>query len=139
MGGNGPGDLRRADSLPAMRLVKHRVSADDSEIHDPRGGRYSLRAKNYPQGILLSGLPLYLEQRGGTYYRSALASFLSRPRGGAGLRLACSDNKADGNSLPARLVSCIHEVAHSVAAGVGYLWRCRMVRLQRVHQGRNRS
>src|SRR5438552_19098158 len=101
MGSNGPGDLRRADSLSTMRLVKHRVSADDSEIHDPGAGRYSLCAKNYSQGILLSGLPFYLDQRGGTYYRSALASFLSGSGGGAELRLACCDYRAVRTSLPA--------------------------------------
>src|SRR5438552_15098087 len=88
MGGDRSGYFRRTGSLSAVWLFQYRVSADDPEIRDSGARWHSLRGKNYPERILLSGLSLYLEQRGRTHHRATLASFLSRPRGGADLSSA---------------------------------------------------
>jgi hypothetical protein len=63
-----------------MRLFKYRVSADDPKIHDSGARWRALRAQNYSQRVLLSGLPLHLEQPGRAHNRTALASVLSRER-----------------------------------------------------------
>ena len=59
-----------------MQLFKYRVPADDAEIFDARSRRRALRAENYPERILLSGLPLYLDKPGRAYNWTALASVL---------------------------------------------------------------
>jgi hypothetical protein len=63
-----------------MQFFKYRISADDAEIFDAGARWSSLRAQNHPQGILLSGLPLYLDEPGRAYDRAALASILSGKR-----------------------------------------------------------
>ncbi len=60
-----------------MQLFKYRISSDDPEIFDACAGWRSLRAQNYPERILLSGLPLYLDEPGRAYNWTALASVLS--------------------------------------------------------------
>src|SRR5260370_39828155 len=64
-----------------MRILEHRVSTNDAEVPDSGIGRPALRAKNYPEGILLPGLSLHLEQRGRTHHRPALAPVLPGTRG----------------------------------------------------------
>src|SRR6266404_1967366 len=59
-----------------MRLFKHRVPANDSKIHYAGARRCSLRAENFAKGILLSGLPLHVEQRRRTHTRPPVAPFL---------------------------------------------------------------
>src|SRR5882762_1751914 len=81
MGNERSGRCRRYYSLPAMRVVEHRVSANDAEVPDSGVGRAPLRDENHPQGILLPGLSLHLEQRGRAHHRPALAPVLSGPRG----------------------------------------------------------
>src|SRR6266480_4193256 len=73
------------DSLPTMQLFKHRVSADDAEIFDACTRRRALRAENYSERILLSGLPLYLDKPGRAYNWTPLASVLSWKRSRTGL------------------------------------------------------
>src|SRR5262249_46813888 len=63
-----------------MQLFKYRISPDDTEIFDAGAGWRSLRAQNHPQGILLSGLPLHMDESGRAYYWAALASVLSGKR-----------------------------------------------------------
>src|SRR5262249_22086030 len=63
-----------------MQLIKYRISADDAEVFNACAGWRSLRAQNHPQGILLSGLPLYLDEPGRAYDWAALASVLSGKR-----------------------------------------------------------
>src|SRR5215468_3812345 len=63
-----------------MQLFEHRISADDPEIFDACASWTSLRAQNHSQGILLSGLPLYLDEPGRAYDWAALASVLSGKR-----------------------------------------------------------
>src|SRR6266478_2814621 len=75
MGDQRSGDRRGDDSLPAVRLIEYRVSANDAKIHDAGISGAALRAENHSQGILLPGLPLHLEQRGRTNDRPALAPF----------------------------------------------------------------
>src|SRR5262252_4508561 len=77
MGSNRSRHLRRVDSLPTMQLFEYRVPADDAEIFDARTGRLAMRAENYSEGILLSGLPLYLDKPGRAFNRTPLASVLS--------------------------------------------------------------
>ena len=60
-----------------MQLFKYRVPPDDAEIFDARSRRRALRAENYSERILLSGLPLYLDKPGRAFDRSPLASVLS--------------------------------------------------------------
>src|SRR5215813_9144968 len=60
-----------------MQFLEYRISADDSKIHDSCSGWIALRAQNYSQGVLLPGLPFYLEQPGRAHDRTALASLLS--------------------------------------------------------------
>src|SRR5439155_10248792 len=64
-------------SLPTMRLLFHRISADDTQIHDAGIGRRSFGTQDYSKGILLPGLPLYLDRPGRAHDRASLASFLS--------------------------------------------------------------
>src|SRR5215469_14093129 len=78
MGIHGSGHLRRFDSLPAMQLFKYRVPADDAEIFDACTRRLAMCAKNYSKGILLSGLPLHLDESGRAHNWTPLASVLSR-------------------------------------------------------------
>src|SRR5207247_1716937 len=78
VGGDGSRYFRRLDSLPAMRLFKHRVSTDDSQIHDSGTGRCALRTQDYSQGVLLPGLPFHLEQPGRTDHRPPLARIHNR-------------------------------------------------------------
>src|ERR1700746_2080429 len=66
--------------MPAVQLFEYRISTDDSKIHDSCASWRALRAQNYSQGVLLPGLPFYLEQPGRTHYRTALAPLLSRER-----------------------------------------------------------
>jgi hypothetical protein len=60
-----------------MQLFKYRVPPDDAEIFDACTGWSALRDENYSEGILLSGLPLYLDKPGRAFDRSPLASVLS--------------------------------------------------------------
>ena len=68
-----------------MQLFKYRVPADDAEIFDARTRWLAMRAKNYSQGILLSGLPLYLDKPGRAFNWTPLASVLSWKRSRTGL------------------------------------------------------
>src|SRR5881392_2640369 len=68
-----------------MQLFKYRVPADDAEIFDACTSRRALRAENYSERILLSGLPLYLDKPGRAYNRAPLASVLSWKRSRTGL------------------------------------------------------
>src|SRR4029077_3875861 len=68
-----------------MQLFKYRVSADDAGIFDACTRRRALRAENYSERILLSGLPLYLDKPGRAYNWTPLASVLSRKRSRTGL------------------------------------------------------
>src|ERR1700730_4190893 len=63
-----------------MRLLAHRVSANDSQIHDARAGDRALRLQNYSQGVLLRGLSFHLDKRGRAHNRPLLASLFSRER-----------------------------------------------------------
>src|SRR5947209_15702979 len=80
MGDQRSGSCCRHDSLPAVRIVKHRVSTDDAEIYDAGAGGAVVRVEDYSQGVLLPGLSFHVEQRGRTHYRPALASLLPRRR-----------------------------------------------------------
>src|SRR5436305_1557618 len=99
------------DSMPPMRLLEHRISADDAKVSDAGAGGTALRAQNYSEGVLLPGLSLHLEQRGRAHHRPALAPLLPRgresdlifPRIAAGNRLVPRESYR-----PAVL---IHEVA----------------------------
>src|SRR6266404_8159201 len=64
-------------SLRAMRFLPHRVSAINTQGPDPRHGERSVRVENFSQGILLRGLPFYLEQRRTARIGAFLAPFLS--------------------------------------------------------------
>jgi LysM repeat protein len=88
-----------------MQLFEYRISPDDSKIHDSRAGRGALRPQDYSQGVLLPGLPFYLEQPGRTHDRTALASLLSRER----IRDRCLVGQTDfsgGDSFLADGSSC---------------------------------
>ena len=63
-----------------MQLFKYRVPADDAEIFDACTRRSALRAENYSQGILLSGLPLYVDKPGRAFNWPPLAPVLSWKR-----------------------------------------------------------
>src|SRR6266542_511771 len=63
-----------------MQLFEYRISKNDSKIYDSCAGWSALRAQNYSQGVLLPGLPFYLEQSGRAHYRTPLASLLSWKR-----------------------------------------------------------
>src|SRR5438046_9799343 len=63
-----------------MQLFQHRISTDDSKIHDSCAAWCALRAQNHSQGVLLPGLPFYLEQPGRAHDWTPLASLLSRER-----------------------------------------------------------
>src|SRR5882762_8490843 len=93
MGNERSGRCRRYYSLPAMRVVEHRVSANDAEVPDSGVGRAPLRDENHSQGILLPGLSLHLEQRGRAHHRPALAPVLPGTRG--------SDLDTDAQTLSA--------------------------------------
>src|SRR5215831_18430443 len=67
-------------SLPAMRFLQYRVSADDPKIFDAGAGRTLLCDQNHSQRILLPGLSLHLEQRGRADHWPALAPILPRGR-----------------------------------------------------------
>src|SRR4029453_2548800 len=73
-----------------MQLFKHRVPANDAEIFDACTGRRALRDENYSEGVLLAGLPLYLDEPGRAYYWTPLASVLSRERSRTRLKLSSS-------------------------------------------------
>src|SRR5207244_12669402 len=66
--------------MPAMQLFEYRISTDDSKIHDSCAGWCALRAQNRSQGVLLPGLPFYLEQPGRAHDWTRVASLLSRKR-----------------------------------------------------------
>jgi hypothetical protein len=68
-----------------MQLFKYRVPADDAEIFDACTRRPALRAENYSEGILLSGLPLYLDEPRRAYNWTPLASVLPWKRSRTGL------------------------------------------------------
>jgi len=63
-----------------MQLFEYRISTDDSKIHDSCAGWCALRDQNHSQGVLLPGLPFYLEQSGRAHDWTPLASLLSRER-----------------------------------------------------------
>src|SRR4029077_1148938 len=68
-----------------MQLFKYRVPADDAEIYDACTRRRPMRAENHSERILLSGLPLYLDEPGRAYNWTPLASVLSWKRSRTGL------------------------------------------------------
>src|SRR5207253_833144 len=68
-----------------MQLFKYRVPTDDAEIFDACTRRRAMRAEDYSEGILLSGLPLYLDEPGRTYNWTPLASVLPWKRSRTGL------------------------------------------------------
>src|ERR1043166_920364 len=51
---------RLSHSLPAMQVPADRVSAADPKVHHSGNREHSFRDENFPEGILLSGLPLHL-------------------------------------------------------------------------------
>src|SRR2546423_5679897 len=51
---------RRGYSLPAMQVAAHPIPAADPEVYHARNREQSFRHENFPEGILLSGLPLHL-------------------------------------------------------------------------------
>src|SRR2546429_2387408 len=63
-----------------MQLFEYRISTDDSKIHDSCAGWCALRDQNHSQGVLLPGLPFYLEQSVRAHDWTPLASLLSRER-----------------------------------------------------------
>src|SRR4026209_860848 len=69
-----------------MQLFKYRVPADDAEIFNASPRRRALRAENYSERILLSGLPLYLDKPGRAYNWNPVASVLSWKRSRTGLK-----------------------------------------------------
>jgi len=75
-------DFEKAQSL----MIKYRIPADDAEIFDARTRRRALRAENYSERILLSGLPLYLDKPGRAYNWTPLASVLPWKRSRTGLK-----------------------------------------------------
>src|SRR5438128_4443119 len=54
---------RSGAALPTMRIFQYRISADDSEISHPGDREHSLCSKDFSERILLSQLPLYLDER----------------------------------------------------------------------------
>jgi hypothetical protein len=100
MGSNRSGHLRCPDSLPAMQLFEHRISADDPEVFDARARCCALRDQNNSEGILLPGLSFYLDEPGTTRDRAALASILPRERGRTGLIRLHNTSAAAEISLP---------------------------------------
>src|SRR5947207_15955545 len=62
MGGERPGNWL-GHPLSAMQIAPDRVSAIDAEVYYPFDCECSFRAKDFPKGILLPGLPLHLEYR----------------------------------------------------------------------------
>src|SRR5262245_27980741 len=81
-----------------MQLFEYRISTDDSKIYDSCAGWSALRAQNHSQGVLLPGLPFYLEQPGRAHDRTALASLLSWRRNQLGL----SEKRAADAEKPIR-------------------------------------
>src|SRR5947209_19825346 len=51
---------RLGHSLPAMQVAPDRISAVDPEVHHAGNREYSFRDENFPERILLPGLPLHL-------------------------------------------------------------------------------
>src|ERR1043166_8704035 len=139
-----------------MQFLEYRISPDDSKIHDSCAGWSALRAQNYSQGVLLPGLPFYLEQPGRAHDRPALASLLSRERiwnrslvGETVWRRlipstrffllwfpsrlgALSFRDSLGFRSESRPAFTSHEVGFRIAAGVDHLRRRRLVRLQQL-------
>ena len=54
---------RRRAALPTMRIFQYRISANDPEISDPGDREHSLCSEDFSERILLSQLPLYLDER----------------------------------------------------------------------------
>src|SRR5207253_10844795 len=54
---------RGGAALPAMRIFQYRISADDPEISHPGDREHSLCCEDFSERILLSQLPLYLDER----------------------------------------------------------------------------
>src|SRR5438270_11123982 len=50
-------------ALPTMRIFQYRISANDPEISDPGDREHSLCSEDFSERILLSQLPLYLDER----------------------------------------------------------------------------
>src|SRR5438309_11137853 len=46
-----------------MRIFQYRISANDPEISDPGDREHSLCSEDFSERILLSQLPLYLDER----------------------------------------------------------------------------
>src|SRR3954471_6988536 len=61
---------RLGHSLSAMQVAPDRIPPADPEIHHAGNREHSFRNENFPEGILLPGLPLYLGER----WRSAPAA-----------------------------------------------------------------
>src|ERR1700757_2899242 len=148
-----------------MQLFKHRVPADDAEIFDAGTRWRALRNENYSEGVLLSGLPLYLDEPGRAYDWTPLASVFSRwgdqlgPSEKAGHRRrgpnsGCrkrSTLNAQRSMLNGLLLSWklgvgrgtlgvslfVHEMAFRFIAGTDHLRRRGLVRLQHIRQRRN--
>src|SRR5438552_17164526 len=54
---------RSGAALPTMRIFQYRISADDPEISQPGDREHSLCSQDFSERILLSQLPLYLDER----------------------------------------------------------------------------
>src|SRR5688572_4306273 len=65
MGGERSRDRLR-DPVPAMQVAADRVPAADAEVHHSVAGQHSFRRANFPQGILLPGLPLHVGEGWGS-------------------------------------------------------------------------
>src|SRR6184192_4181849 len=54
---------RSGAALPTMRIFQYRISANDPEISYPGDREHSLCSEDFSERILLSQLPLYLDER----------------------------------------------------------------------------
>ena len=94
-------DIGSRHSLPAMRLLAHRVSAADPQIPHPGAGQHSFRAQNFPEGILLPGLPFHLDERRPSAALSFLEPVLFRT-GEAGIAAPLPSPVSSGSLRAAR-------------------------------------
>src|SRR2546430_11452425 len=69
MGGERSADRFR-HPVPAMQVAPDRIPAADAQVHHSLAGQRSFYGENFPEGILLPGLPLHL----GEGRRSAAAT-----------------------------------------------------------------
>src|SRR6184192_4320960 len=100
-----------------MRIFQYRISANDPEISDPGDREHSLCSEDFSERILLSQLPLYLDERARRTDFAPLAY----------------DFPGD-QPVPRRVTSAgrdRHEVALCIVTGAGNFWWRRLLQLQR--------